>query len=156
MGNGPGPVTISANVEWDRGAAEFVDNRYSRVHRWRFDGGAVVSASSSPEIVPIPLSDPSAIDPEEAFVAALASCHMLWFLSIVAREGQVVETYRDQPRGVLAVGPDGRRWIESVTLSPEIDWAEASPDLEQVRMWHARAHAECFLANSVRTAIEIV
>src|SRR5690349_2650071 len=87
----------TATVSWSRGDARFVDNRYSRAHEWRFHGGARVSASSSPHVVPVPLSDPAGVDPEEAFVAALSSCHMLWFLYFAAKGGFVVDSYVDNP-----------------------------------------------------------
>src|SRR3954470_944834 len=91
----------SASISWDKGAAPFVDKRYSRAHLWQFDGGVVVRASSSPHSVPVPYSDPGAVDPEEAFVAALSSCHMLWFLSIAAKHGFCVQSYRDDAVGVM-------------------------------------------------------
>src|SRR5512134_3111042 len=98
-----------ASVIWERAeSAKFVDNRYSRAHRWEFDGGAVVPASSSPAVVPVPLSDPAGVDPEEAFVAALASCHMLFFLSFAAKRGIVVESYRDEAVGVMGKNAEGR------------------------------------------------
>ena len=96
----------TATVSWQRGDARFVDNRYSRAHEWRFDGGTVVPASSSPHSVPVPLSDPRGVDPEEAFVAALSSCHMLWFLSIAAKRGFVVDSYEDNAVGYLEKNDD--------------------------------------------------
>ncbi len=81
----------TANIRWTRGDAKFTDNRYSRRHLWRFDGGIEVPASSSPHSVPLPYSSADAVDPEEAFVASIASCHMLWFLSIAAKRGHRVD-----------------------------------------------------------------
>src|SRR5512147_586110 len=98
----------TAVIAWERSGAVFTDNRYSRGHRWNFDGGVEVPASASPHVVPLPLSVAAAVDPEEAFVAALASCHMLWFLSIAARQGIVVERYRDEAIGVMAKNAQGR------------------------------------------------
>src|SRR5688572_26763269 len=98
----------TATVIWQRGDARFVDNRYSRAHEWRFDGGAIVPGSSSPHSVPVPLSDPRGVDPEEAFVASLSSCHMLWFLSIAAKRGFVVESYEDNAVGHLEKNESGR------------------------------------------------
>src|SRR2546428_9233200 len=94
-------------VVWSRGGAAFTDNRYSRGHRWLFDGGVEVPASASPQVVPVPLSVAAAVDPEEAFVVSLSSCHMLWFLSIAARQGFRVESYRDEAVGVLAKDATG-------------------------------------------------
>ena len=98
----------TASVVWERPeTAKFVDNRYSRAHRWEFDGGAAVSASSSPAVVPVPLSDPAGVDPEEAFVASLSSCHMLWFLFFAAKGGFVVDAYRDAAVGHMEKTSDG-------------------------------------------------
>lgn len=143
-----------ATVEWTRGDAEFTDGRYSRRHAWRFDGGAVVAGSASPHVVPAPFSDPSAVDPEEAFVAALASCHMLWFLSIAAEAGCRVDRYRDAASGVLARDRDGRMAMTEVTLRPDVRFSgDRVPDGAAVRAMHHAAHAACFLANSVRTDV---
>jgi organic hydroperoxide reductase OsmC/OhrA len=144
----------SAAVSWDRGDAPFVDKRYSRAHDWTFDGGAVVRASSSPTSVPVPYSDPSAVDPEEVFVAALASCHMLWFLSIAAKNGFCVQTYRDHAVGTLAPGRGGKLCMTSVTLRPHVTFTtEKVPTPELVGDMHAEAHRECFIANSVTTQL---
>src|SRR6188474_2242754 len=110
--------TYSALITWERNGAAFIDNRYSRRHRWSFDGGVEVPASSSPHVVPLPLSVAAAVDPEEAFVAALASCHMLWFLSIAAKRGFVVESYRDEAVGVMAKNAAGKLSMTVVTLRP--------------------------------------
>src|SRR5437879_11964441 len=92
-----------ANIRWRRQAHErFTDNRYGRAHEWRFDGGATIRASSSPHVVKVPLSDPAGVDPEEAFVASLSSCHMLFFLSFAARKGFAVASYEDRATGVMA------------------------------------------------------
>ena len=107
-----------ALVEWSRDGAVFTDNRYSRGHRWTFDGGVQVPASSSPHVVRLPLSVEQAVDPEEAFVASLASCHMLGFLSIAARRGFLIEAYHDHATGVLARGADGHPAITRVYLRP--------------------------------------
>src|SRR5262245_54561777 len=113
-----------AIVTWDRPAgARFTDNRYSRAHRWTFDGGAQVPASSSPHVVPVPLSDPAGVDPEEAFVASLSSCHMLWFLSLAAKRGFVIESYRDEAVGILEKNAEGRPAITRVTLRPAIQFS---------------------------------
>jgi organic hydroperoxide reductase OsmC/OhrA len=144
----------SAAVSWDRGDAPFVDKRYSRAHVWSFDGGTVVRASSSPESVPVPYSDPSAVDPEEAFVAALASCHMLWFLAIAAKRGYCVQAYRDNAVGTLAPDPRGKLCMTTVSLRPHVGFTAAKvPTPELVREMHEEAHRECFLANSVTTQV---
>jgi organic hydroperoxide reductase OsmC/OhrA len=131
-----------------------VDRRYSREHEWRFDGGAVVRASSSPHVVRVPLSNPSNVDPEEAFVAALSSCHMLWFLDLAARAGYVVEQYTDRAEGHMGRRDDGRDWIAKVVLAPSVRFvAGQRPDDEAVRTLHHRAHEACFIANSVRTEV---
>lgn len=146
--------SYSAVVTWQRGDAKFTDNRYSRAHLWTFDGGVSVKASSSPHAVPVPLSEASAVDPEEAFVASLASCHMLWFLAIAAKKGYRIESYRDEAEGVLAKGPDGKLCMTSVTLEPHAVFSGAkAPTEEEVRALHHRAHEECFIANSVRTEV---
>jgi organic hydroperoxide reductase OsmC/OhrA len=144
----------SATIEWQRQAENFLDQRYSRRHSWRFDGGVEVAASASPQVVPVPLSDPSAVDPEEAFVASLSSCHMLWFLSIAAKHGYRVDQYLDRAEGVMGRNASGRRCITEVTLRPEVAWSgERMPTGEVVEAMHEEAHRECFLANSVTTTI---
>lgn len=144
-----------ATVTWERDSARFLDNRYSRAHRWEFDGGAVVPASASPHIVPPPLSDPSAVDPEEAFVASIASCHMLFFLSFAAKRGLVIESYRDEAVGAMAKDADGRAWIATVTLRPHAVFAGDPPTAGALRELHDQAHHACFIANSVRTEIRV-
>ena len=145
---------FSVAVSWERGNAPFVDKRYHRAHIWKFDGGAVVHASSSPTSVPVPYSDPSAIDPEEAFVAALASCHMLWFLSIAAKHGFCIDRYVDDAVGTLGTGTNGRRCMTAVELRPHsVFTAGKVPTPELVREMHAEAHSECFIANSVTTRL---
>lgn len=146
----------SATIEWQRpeGAA-FIDHRYSRAHRWSFDGGLAVAASSSPQVVRLPFSDPAALDPEEAFVAALASCHMLWFLDLAARAGLVVESYQDAARGFMARNAAGKEWVARVELAPVVRFAGTPPGAEALAALHHRAHEECYLANSVRTEVVV-
>ncbi len=144
----------SAEILWQRGEQSFLDNRYSRAHSWRFDGGLEVPASSSPEVVPLPWSDASAVDPEEAFVASLSSCHMLWFLSLAAQQGFQVERYRDQALGVMAENAEGRLAMTEVVLRPQVCFGgERQPDAEQLHALHHRAHEACFIANSVKTEV---
>jgi organic hydroperoxide reductase OsmC/OhrA len=144
----------TSTVRWERGDARFVDNRYSRRHELRFDGGVSVPGSASPHVVRVPLSDPSAVDPEECFVASLSACHMLWFLSIAAGRGFVVNTYHDDAVGVMAKNADGRLAMTQVTLRPETEFAGAvTPSADEVAAMHHEAHGECFIANSVRSEV---
>lgn len=145
--------TYRVSVHWERGAQAFVDNRYSRAHVWRFDGGVELRASSSPDVVPVPLSDASAVDPEEAFVAAIASCHMLWFLSIAAKRKFVVNRYADDAEGVMAPNSDGRMAVTRVTLRPEVSFFGTAPSSAELDEMHHMAHTSCFIANSVRSEI---
>lgn len=146
-----------ATVRWRCGEGEaFVDNRYSRGHEWYFDGGASVPASASPLVVRPPFSDPAGVDPEEAFVAALASCHMLFFLSFAAREGFKIASYTDRAIGTMSTGSDGRAWMSTVTLNPEIAFAgPAQPGASEIDALHRAAHDACFLANSVKTTVVV-
>jgi organic hydroperoxide reductase OsmC/OhrA len=148
-------ASYTVTIEWERQAASFSDGKYSRAHRWIFDGGQVVPGSSSPHVVPLPYSDQHAVDPEEAFVAALSSCHMLWFLSIVAEAGFVVERYQDQALGKMSKNSAGKIAMTKVTLRPSITWLEPAPSTEQIAEFHHQAHEQCFIANSVLTQINI-
>ncbi|MEM6646046.1 MAG: OsmC family protein [Bacteroidota bacterium] len=133
-----------------------MDNRYHRAHAWSFDGGVTVPASSPPSVVPVPMSDAAAVDPEEAFVAALSSCHMLWFLSLAARQRFVVERYDDAAEGVMQPDADGRMAITHVWLQPVIVFGgDRQPTPEHVAKLHQQAHARCFLANSVKTVVQV-
>ena len=144
----------TATIRWQRGDAAFVDKRYGRAHTWSFDGGLEVAASSSPHVVPLPMSDASAVDPEEAFVAALASCHMLWFLDIASRAGFCVDAYEDAADGRMGRNGAGKLVVAVVTLRPRTRFAgERVPDAATLAALHHEAHEECFLANSVRTEI---
>ena len=144
----------TAVITWARGGATFTDNKYSRGHRWSFDGGIEVAASASPHVVPLPLSVAAAVDPEEAFVAALASCHMLWFLSIAAKRGFVVESYRDEAAGVMSKNAAGKLAMTKVTLHPAVAFAgKLRPSPAQHQAMHHEAHEQCFIANSVTTDV---
>lgn len=143
-----------AEVQWDRGEQDFCSGRYSRAHRLRFDGGLDIAGSSSPQVVPLPWSDPQAIDPEEAFVASIASCHMLWFLSIAAKQSLCVDCYQDHAEGMMTRNGSGKMSISRVTLRPQVRFSGANPpDVDTIHALHHQAHAECFIANSVRTEI---
>lgn len=145
-----------ATIGWERADAVFTDNRYSRAHSWHFDGGAVVPASSSPHVVRVPLSNPANVDPEEAFVASLSSCHMLWFLDIARSAGYLVERYVDQAKGHMERAADGKSWIALVELAPAVAFSGAKiPDDAVLRHLHHQAHEECFLARSVKSEIRI-
>ncbi|EEG09223.1 OsmC family protein [Pseudogulbenkiania ferrooxidans] len=144
----------TAEVLWQRGEQDFLGNRYSRRHVLRFDSGVEVPGSSSPHVVPVPMSDASAVDPEEAFVASLSSCHMLWFLSIAARRAFCVERYFDAAVGVMAKNAAGKMAMTVVTLRPEVTFSgERLPTREQLDQMHHEAHEECFIANSVKTEV---
>jgi len=144
----------TAEILWHRDDQDFAGNRYSRRHLWRFDGGVEVPGSSSPHVVPLPLSDAAAVDPEEAFVAALSSCHMLWFLDIAARRGFIVDRYVDAAEGIMAKNPQGRLAMTVVTLHPEVTFSgEQLPDREALDAIHHQAHERCFIANSVKTEV---
>lgn len=146
--------TYHAEIHWQRGDQPFSDHRYRRHHQWRFDGGAVVAASSSPQIVPLPMSDAAAVDPEEAFVASLSSCHLLWFLDFASRAGWLVDDYRDAASGVLAKDADGRLAMTRVTLRPAVRFGgERRPDAAEIARLHHAAHQACFIANSVKTEL---
>lgn len=141
-------------VMWSRNDAPYLDHRYSRRHVWQFDGGAEVVASSSPHVVPLPMSDASGVDPEEAFVASLSSCHMLWFLDFAARAGWVVNNYRDEAVGVMARNAQGQLAVTRVTLRPCVQFGgERQPTATELDALHHQAHASCFIANSVKTEV---
>ena len=145
----------TAEVHWERRDAVFTDKRYSRAHRWSFDGGVVVPASSSPHAVPVPYSDPANVDPEEAYVAALSSCHMLTFLWLASRQGFVVDSYTDAAEGLMQVNEAGKEAVTRVTLRPRIVFSGRQPSEAELEALHHQAHDECYLANSVKTAIEV-
>ena len=145
-------------LEWTGGApaGDFLKLRYSREHRWTFDGGIEVPASSSPSVVPVPWSNPRAVDPEEAFVASIASCHMLTFLFVAAKAGFAVASYRDDAVGAMTKTPVGVAWVSRVTLSPKITYAgDRAPSAEELARLHHAAHEECYIANSVKTEIVV-
>lgn len=144
----------TAEVLWERTDQAFVDNRYSRKHILRFDAGIEVAGSSSPHVVPLPYSASDAIDPEEAFVSSLSSCHMLWFLSFAAKQGFVVDQYHDAAEGVMAENTEGKLMIAVVTLHPKVVFSgEKLPGRAELEQLHHQAHEACFIANSVKTEI---
>jgi organic hydroperoxide reductase OsmC/OhrA len=144
----------AATVIWERKVQPFTDNAYSRGHLWKFDGGATVPASASPDVVPLPMSVAENVDPEEAFVASLSSCHMLFFLSIAAKRGYIVDSYTDAALGYTDKNEDGKIAVTKVVLEPKISFAGATvPTAEQLRQMHEKSHELCFIANSVKTEI---
>ena len=146
-----------AEISWKLGEGEdFLRNRYSRGHRWRFDGGLEVLASSSPQVLPVPYSVEEYVDPEEAFVASLSSCHMLWFLSLAAKQKFVVTAYEDKASGIMAKNAEGKLAMTEVTLRPSVAFEAASqPTAAQLQDLHHEAHAQCFIANSVKTDVRV-
>lgn len=145
----------TALIEWNVGDADFAANTYSREHVWTFDGGATVAASASPHVVPSPYSAEEAVDPEEAFIASLSSCHMLWFLDLTRRAGFSVESYTDNATGMM-VSDEGRVWISVVELHPKVTWKGEAPDAVKLEALHHAAHDACFIANSVKTDVRTV
>jgi len=146
-----------AKVTWARQSAEkFVDNRYSRAHEWAFDGGVTVRASSSPSVVPVPLSATDAVDPEEALVASASSCHMLYFLFFAAKRGFVVDRYEDEAFGVLEKNEAGKMFMSRITLRPHVTCSgDKTPTADEMQALHHSAHDDCFIATSLKTEIAV-
>lgn len=147
--------SYEAEILWERGDQLYSDGRYSRGHHWRFDGGTVVPASSSPHVVRAPYSVEAAVDPEEAFVAALSSCHMLFFLHLAQKRGLVVDRYRDPAIGHMEKNATGRMAMTRVVLRPEIAFAGEAPSAEVIAALHHESHELCFIANSVTTEVTV-
>lgn len=143
-----------ARIEW-RSDGGFESGGYSRAHVWRFDGGAEVRASASPHNVPVPKSDPAGVDPEEALIAAVASCHMLWFLSLAQAAGVAVESYADAAEGEMGRIAPGRMAMTRITLRPRIEFAGPAPDNALLDRLHHEAHEKCFIANSLKTEVVV-
>ncbi|PWK31975.1 OsmC family protein [Cupriavidus plantarum] len=144
----------TTEVVWERGDQDFLDKRYSRRHVIRFDGGIEVPGSSSPHVVPLPMSDAAAVDPEEAFVASLSTCHMLWFLGLAAKERFRVDRYVDNAIGVMEKNAEGRIAVTVVTLRPNVTFSgDRIPTREQLDHLHHAAHDACYIANSVKTDV---
>lgn len=148
--------TYTATIRWTRkGEGDFIKGQYSRAHEWEFDGGVTVPATPSPHIVPAPWNNPNAVDPEEAFVASLSSCHMLFFVDFARRAGFVLDEYVDEAEGVLEKRADGKMWMSRVTLHPRVTWGSNPPDEAAIADLHHRAHEACFIANSVTTEVKV-
>jgi len=151
-------MKYTASIFWKKKETEsFTDNKYSRGHTWVFDGGVQLPASASPQVVPLPMSDESAVDPEEAFVAAISSCHMLFFLSIAASNNYIIETYEDQAEGIMSKNENGQMVMGDIILKPKIVFSGTTiPTAEQITELHNSAHHKCYLANSIKSTIKII
>ncbi len=146
--------TYAAEIRWEDTEDAFAKGRYSRAHAWVFDG-ITVAASASPSVVRLPFSKEDALDPEEAFVAAVASCHMLTFLYIAHRAGFVIKRYRDKAVGTMTKDGDGPEWISEVLLDPEIEFIGEPPTKARLAELHEQAHRECYIANSIKSRVEV-
>jgi organic hydroperoxide reductase OsmC/OhrA len=145
-----------ATISWKRTSPDFLKGRYSREHAWTFDGGLTVPASPAPSSVPAPYSNPSNVDPEEAFVAAVSSCHMLTFLFVAYKHGFQVDSYHDEAVGVMTKNDKGVPWVSSITLTPQIAFSgEKLPTPADEGHLHHLAHEQCFIANSIKTEVRV-
>ena len=143
-----------ATIKWQRTSPDFLKGRYSREHTWTFDGGVTVPASRSPHVVPAPWSNPACVDPEEAFVAAISSCHMLTFLYLAAKQGFQIDSYEDEAVGVMANNEKGVPWVSSVTLNPKIVFSgDKLPTSADVERLNHLAHEQCYIVNSIKTDV---
>ena len=143
-----------ATIHWTCTSPDFLNGRYSREHTWAFDGGVVVAASPSPSIVPAPWSNAAHVDPEEAFVASVSSCHMLTFLFLASKAGFQVESYRDEATGIMTKNEKGIPWVSRITLDPSISYiGEKKPDAAEIEHLHHLAHEQCYIANSIKTEV---
>lgn len=146
-----------ATIHWERAGADFLKGKYSREHTWAFDGGATLPASPSPSVVPVPFSNPAHIDPEEAFVASLSSCHMLTYLHVARLKGFQVDCYHDEAVGVMARNEQGVPWVSEVRLHPQITYSgDKRPMPADEEQLHHAAHHQCFIANSVKTEVKVM
>jgi organic hydroperoxide reductase OsmC/OhrA len=145
-----------ATISWKCTSTDFIRGKYSREHTWTFDGGAIVPASPSPLVVPAPWSNPASVDPEEAYVAAVSSCHMLTFLYLAGRAGFHVESYEDEAVGSVTKNERGTPWVSAITLQPKISYIESSqPGPTEVEHLHHEAHEQCFIAQSIKTEVTV-
>ena len=145
-----------ATISWKRTSPDFLKGKYSREHNWTFDGGLTIPASPSPSVVPAPYSNPAHVDPEEAFVASISSCHMLTFLFIASRQGFQVDSYEDEAIGVMTKNEKGAAWVSSVTLNPKIVYSgEKLPTPTDEEHLHHLAHEQCLIANSIKTEVTV-
>jgi organic hydroperoxide reductase OsmC/OhrA len=145
-----------AIIRWNRTDADFLKGKYSREHTWSFDGGFTMPASPAPTVVPVPYSNPAHVDPEEAFVAAISSCHMLTYLYLASRQGFQLDSYHDEAVGVMTKNDRGVPWVSSVTLNPKIVYSgDKLPTREDEEQLHHRAHEQCFIANSIKSEVTV-
>ncbi len=145
-----------ARISWKRTGPDFLKGEYSREHTWTFDGGVTIPASSSPTVVPAPFSNANAVDPEEAFIASISSCHMLTYVWLAYRDGFIVDSYEDDAVGTMAKNERSVPWVDEVTLHPKISYSGAKlPTPADEERLHHRAHEECFIANSVKTEVKV-
>ena len=145
-----------ATIRWERGDADFTGGKFSRVHSWTFDGGATVKASAAPSVLPAAYTSTAAVDPEEALVASISSCHMLTFLYFAYKQGFQIDSYEDQAVGSMTKGENGVPWVSTATLRPKIVYGgDKKPTADEERQLHHEAHEKCFIANSVKTEINV-
>src|SRR5689334_20080277 len=145
-----------ATIRWKRTSDEFLKGKYSREHTWTFDGGVVVPASPSPSVVPVPYSNPANVDPEEAFVAAVSSCHMLTYLHLASKQGFQIDSYQDEALGEMAKNDKGIPWVSSIKLSPKIAYSgEKLPTAADEQRLHHLAHEQCYISNSIKTEVTV-
>jgi organic hydroperoxide reductase OsmC/OhrA len=145
-----------ATISWKCTGTDFIHGKYSREHTWRFDGGVVVPASSSPSVVPAPWSNPANVDPEEAFVAAVSSCHMLTYLYVASKAGFQIDRYDDEAIGAMTKNERGTPWVSSVTLQPKIQYGGSKqPSPAEEANLHHEAHEQCFIAQSIKTEVTV-
>ena len=145
-----------ATIKWQRTSPDFLKGKYSREHTWTFDGGVTVPASASPFVVPVPFSNPAHVDPEEAFVAAISSCHMLTFLYLASKEGFQIDSYEDEAVGKVTRNEKGVPWVSLVTLNPRIAYSgEKLPAPADKERLHHLAHEQCYIANSIKTDVTV-
>lgn len=149
-------AAYTATVTWMRGEQPFSDNLYSRAYEIAFDGGVSIAGSASPQVVKVPLSRLDAADPEEMLVGSLSACHMLWFLDFARRGGFVVDSYVDQPEGLMGKNASGRIAMTKVTLKPAIEFSgDKRPGAGDLAELHHKSHEACFIANSFNGEVEI-
>jgi organic hydroperoxide reductase OsmC/OhrA len=145
-----------AIIRWKRTGPDFLKGKYTREHSWTFDGGLTIPASSSPSVVPAPWSNAASVDPEEAFVASISSCHMLTFVWLASRAGFTADSYEDEAVGAMAKNERGVPWVSTVKLRPRIVWSgDRLPTPADLDRLHHAAHEQCFIANSIKTAVTV-
>ena len=145
-----------ATISWKRSSPDFLKGKYSREHTWAFDGGFTMPASPSPTVVPVPYSNPAHVDPEEAFVASISSCHMLTFLYLASKQGFQIDSYEDAAVGTMTKNEKGVPWMSRVVLNPGIVYGgEKLPTPAEEEKLHHLSHEQCYIANSVRTEIVV-